>query len=121
MADQGRADVPVHAGAQPVQVGAQQRVGGIRTGRVGQGAGAGRLRRVPRRVRGGAQSPGPGRRVGGELGCARPRRRGCLVAAAGGGPPGHGIKRAGHGIVRAVGGGGEVPGASVGVAAEGAG
>jgi hypothetical protein len=70
VADQGRADVPVHAGAQPIQVGAQQRVGGIRTGRVGQGAGAGRLRRVARRVRGGGQPPGPARRVGGELGCA---------------------------------------------------
>ena len=116
VADQGRADVPVHAGAQPVQVGAQQRIGGIRTGRVGQGAGAGRLRRVPRRLRGAAQPPGPDRRVGGELGCARPGRRGCLVAAAGGGPFGHGIKRAGHGIVRTVGGGGEVPGAPVGVA-----
>jgi hypothetical protein len=43
------------------------------------------------------------------------------VAAAGGGPSGHGIKRAGHGIVGAVGGGGEVPGAPVGVAAQGAG
>jgi hypothetical protein len=121
VADQGRADVPVHAGAQPIQVGAQQRVGGIRTGRVGQGAGAGRLRRVPRRLRGGAQPPGPDRRVGGELGRTRPRGRGCLVPAAGGGPPGHGIKRAGYGIVRAVGGGGEVPGAPVGVAAQGTG
>ena len=121
VADQGRADVPVHAGAQPVQVGAQQRIGGIRTGRVGQGAGAGRLRRVPRRLRGGAQPPGPGRRVGGELGRACPRGRGGLVAAAGGGALGHGLERAGHGIVRAVGGGGQVPGPPVGVAAEGVG
>jgi hypothetical protein len=43
------------------------------------------------------------------------------VPAAGAGPFGCGIKRAGHGIVRTVGGGGEVPGTPVGVAAQGAG
>jgi hypothetical protein len=43
------------------------------------------------------------------------------VPAAGGGPPGHGLERTGHGIVWAVDGGGEVPGAPVGVAAQSAG
>ena len=43
------------------------------------------------------------------------------MPAAGGGPPGHGLECAGHGIVRAVGSGGEVPGAPVGVAVQGAG
>ena len=121
VADQRRADVPIHTRTQPIQVGTQQRVGGIQTSRVGQGSGAGRLCREPRRVRGGAQSPDSGGRADGELSRARPRSRGSLVAAAGGGPFGHGIKRARHGIVRTVGGGGEVPGAPVGVAAEGVG
>jgi len=43
------------------------------------------------------------------------------MPAAGGGPLRHGIKCAGHGTVRAVGGGGQVPGAPVTVAAQGVG
>ncbi|MGH3367966.1 MAG: hypothetical protein ACRDOY_12270 [Nocardioidaceae bacterium] len=110
-----RPGVPLDPRPQPDDVGAQQRVGHLTTGRVGQGACPLGASGQPCSAGGAVEPKRPGVGVHGELGGAFPRGRGSLVTPAPLGPFGGLVELGQHGLVGLFHRGGAMPRASVGV------